>query len=67
VTLETVAVDAIVNGLTELYLGGLDARTRVILDAASVVRRRDAGERRCNHDGYRPRRLGGSDGGLGCT
>ena len=39
VTLETVAVDAIVNGLTELYLGGLDARTRVILDAASVVRR----------------------------
>ena len=33
------AVDAIVNGLTELYLGGLDARTRVILDAASVVRR----------------------------
>ena len=39
VALETVAVDAIVNGLTELYLGGLDARTRVILDAASVVRR----------------------------
>jgi hypothetical protein len=39
VTLEAVTVKAIVEGLTELYLGVLDSRTREALDAASVVRR----------------------------
>jgi len=38
-SLEAVAVKAIVEGLTELYLGVLDPRTREALDAASVVRR----------------------------
>ena len=37
--LEAVTVRAIVEGLTELYLGVLDAKTREALDAASVVRR----------------------------
>ena len=32
-------VKAIVEGLTDLYLGGLDPKTRLALDAASVVRR----------------------------
>ena len=39
VSLEAVTVQAIVEGLTELYLGVLDAKTREALDAASVVRR----------------------------
>ena len=39
VSLEAVTVQAIVAGLTELYLGVLDAKTREALDAASVVRR----------------------------
>ena len=39
VSLEAVTVKAIVEGLTELYLGVLDAKTREALDAASVVRR----------------------------
>ena len=39
VSLEAVAVMAIVEGLTELYLGVLDPGTREALDAASVVRR----------------------------
>ncbi len=39
VSLEAVTVKAIVEGLTELYLGVLDPRTRQTLDAASVVRR----------------------------
>ena len=39
VSLEAVTVKAIVEGLTDLYLGVLDARTRLTLDAASVVRR----------------------------
>ena len=39
VSLETVTVKAIVEGLTDIFLGGLDARTRLALDAASVVRR----------------------------
>ena len=39
VSLEAVAVKAIVEGLTDLYLGGLDPKTRLALDAASVVRR----------------------------
>src|SRR5687767_12977569 len=39
VSLEAVTVKAIVEGLTDLYLGGLDPRTRLALDAASVVRR----------------------------
>ena len=39
VNLEAVTVRAIVEGLTELYLGVLDSRTREALDAASVVRR----------------------------
>jgi DNA-binding response OmpR family regulator len=39
VSLEAVTVKAIVEGLTELYLGVLDPRTRQALDAASVVRR----------------------------
>lgn len=39
VSLEAVAVKAIVEGLTDLYLGGLDAKTRLALDAASIVRR----------------------------
>jgi DNA-binding response OmpR family regulator len=38
-SLETVTLKAIVEGLTELYLGGLDPVTRRVLDAASVVRR----------------------------
>jgi hypothetical protein len=38
-SLEAVTVKAIIEGLTEIYLGILDARTREILDAASVVRR----------------------------
>lgn len=37
--LEAVTVKAIVEGLTELYLGVLDPLTREVLDAASVVRR----------------------------
>lgn len=37
--LEAVTVKAIVEGLTELYLGVLDPKTREALDAASVVRR----------------------------
>jgi hypothetical protein len=39
VSLEAVTVKAIVEGLTELYLGVLDPATRQALDAASVVRR----------------------------
>src|SRR5688572_16179211 len=39
VSLEAVTVKAIVEGLTDLFLGGLDPRTRLALDAASVVRR----------------------------
>ena len=39
VTLDAVTVKAVVEGLTELYLGVLDPRTREALDAASVVRR----------------------------
>ena len=39
VSLEAVTVKAIVEGLTDLYLGGLDPKTRLALDAASVVRR----------------------------
>ena len=39
VSLEAVTVKAIVEGLTDLYLGGLDPKTRQALDAASVVRR----------------------------
>ncbi len=39
VSLEAVTVKAVVEGLTELYLGVLDPRTREALDAASVVRR----------------------------
>jgi hypothetical protein len=39
VSLDAVTVQAIVEGLTELYLGVLDAKTREALDAASVVRR----------------------------
>lgn len=39
ISLEAVTVRAVVDGLTDLYLGGLDPRTRVALDAASVVRR----------------------------
>ncbi len=39
VSLEAVTVKAIVEGLTELYLGVLDTKTREALDAASVVRR----------------------------
>lgn len=39
VSLEAVTVKAIVEGLTELYLGVLDPKTRRALDAASVVRR----------------------------
>jgi DNA-binding winged helix-turn-helix (wHTH) protein len=38
-TLEAVTVQAIVEELTDLYLGVLDARTQLALDAASVVRR----------------------------
>ncbi len=38
-SLEAVTVRAIVEVLTDLYLGGLDAKTRLALDAASVVRR----------------------------
>jgi DNA-binding response OmpR family regulator len=37
--LEAVTVKAIVEGLTELYLGVLDPMTRQALDAAAVVRR----------------------------
>jgi hypothetical protein len=39
VSLEAVTVRAIVEELTELYLGVLDTRTRQALDATSVVRR----------------------------
>ena len=39
ISLEAVTVQALVEELTELYLGVLDARTREALDAASVVRR----------------------------
>jgi DNA-binding response OmpR family regulator len=39
VSLEAVTVKAIVEGLTDLYLGVLDPKTRLALDAASVVRR----------------------------
>lgn len=39
VTLEAVTVKAVIEGLTELYLGVLDTKTREALDAASVVRR----------------------------
>ena len=39
VSLEAVTMKAIVEGLTEIYLGVLDPRTREALDAASVVRR----------------------------
>ena len=39
VSLEAVTVKAIVEGLTDVYLGGLDPKTRQALDAASVVRR----------------------------
>jgi len=39
VSLEAVTVQAVIEGLTELYLGVLDPRTREALDAASVVRR----------------------------
>ena len=39
VSLEAVTVQAIIAGLTEVYLGGLDPKTREALDAASVVRR----------------------------
>jgi hypothetical protein len=39
ISLEAVTVKAIIEGLTEIYLGILDPRTREILDAASVVRR----------------------------
>ena len=38
-SLEAVTVQALVEELTEIYLGVLDARTRAALDAASVVRR----------------------------
>ena len=37
--LDAVTVKAVVEGLTDLYLGVLDAETRRALDAASVVRR----------------------------
>ncbi len=37
--LEAVTVKAVIEGLTELYLGVLDPETREALDAASVVRR----------------------------
>ncbi len=39
VSLEAVTVKAIIEGLTDLYLGVLDPATRQVLDAASVVRR----------------------------
>jgi hypothetical protein len=39
VSLEAVTVKTIVGELTDLYLGGLDKKTRLALDAASVVRR----------------------------
>ena len=39
ISLDAVAVRAIVEGLTELYLGVLDPATHRALDAASVVRR----------------------------
>src|SRR5688572_29219850 len=39
VSLEAVTVRAIVESLTDLYLGGLETKTRLALDAASVVRR----------------------------
>jgi hypothetical protein len=39
VSLEAVTVQAIIAGLTEVYLGGLEPKTREALDAASVVRR----------------------------
>jgi AAA ATPase domain len=39
VSLEAVTLQALIEELTDLYLGVLDARTREALDAASVVRR----------------------------
>jgi hypothetical protein len=39
VGLDALTVQAVVAGLTELYLDGLDPKTREALDAASVVRR----------------------------
>jgi hypothetical protein len=39
ISLEAVTVQALIEELTELYLGVLEARTREALDAASVVRR----------------------------
>jgi AAA ATPase-like protein len=39
VSLDAVTVKAIVEGLTDLYLSGLDPKTRIALDATSVVRR----------------------------
>src|SRR4051794_10118268 len=39
VGIEALTVNAVVEGLTELYLGMLDPKTREALDAASVVRR----------------------------
>jgi DNA-binding response OmpR family regulator len=39
VSLEAVTVKAVVEGLTDLYLAVLDPKTRLALDAASVVRR----------------------------
>ena len=39
VSLEAVTVQAVIAGLTEVYLGGLEPKTREALDAASVVRR----------------------------
>jgi DNA-binding winged helix-turn-helix (wHTH) protein len=38
-SLDGVTMKAVVDGLTDLYLGGLEAMTRLALDAASVVRR----------------------------
>ena len=39
ISLEAVTIQALIEELTELYLGVLDAKTREALDAASVVRR----------------------------
>jgi hypothetical protein len=39
VSMEAITVQAVIAGLTEVYLGGLDPKTREALDAASVVRR----------------------------
>ena len=56
VSLETVTVKAIVEGLTELYLGVLDAKTREALDAASVVRRTTSSLLGGHAPRHRPRR-----------